>query len=157
MLRLFKELHAEAAETSPAAFELARAQMILMLGELLRAMPTTDASQPAGSLVAESLDYIHRHALEPLSLADVAAAVHRSPAHVTTAVRKATGHTVGQWIAAAKVAEAARWLSHTDDTLDAITQRVGWRDKTHFIRQFRRIYGQTPAAWRRSVRRLAQP
>ena len=83
---------------------------------------------------------------------DVAVAVHRTPAHVAATVKDATGYSVGAWISAGRVAEAASRLVHTDDSLDDIAHHVGWRDKTHFIRQFRNAYGATPAAWRREQR-----
>jgi AraC-like DNA-binding protein len=79
----------------------------------------------------------------------VAAEVHRTPTHVAATIKAATGYSVGQWISAGRVAEAAARLAHTDESIDQITTRVGWQDTTHFIRQFRKAYGSTPAAWRR--------
>ena len=78
--------------------------------------------------------------------------MHRTPAHVTSTVKQATGYSVGEWITSARVAEAASRLAHTDDPLDAVAEHVGWRDKTHFIRQFRKVQGETPAAWRKRMR-----
>ena len=43
-----------------------------------------------------------------------------------------------------------------DRSLVAIAERIGWQDKTHFIRQFRKEYGQTPAAWRRAQARVSE-
>ncbi|TDJ63944.1 MAG: AraC family transcriptional regulator [Proteobacteria bacterium] len=43
-------------------------------------------------------------------------------------------------------------LAHTEDSIDEITHHVGWQDQTHFVRQFRKTYGPTPAAWRRQHR-----
>ncbi|MCG8455979.1 MAG: AraC family transcriptional regulator [Holophagales bacterium] len=150
--RHFRELEEELQRGDPASFELARCHLSLILGEARRAMPGPEKHPPGGSLVAQALTFIQCHALEPISPRDVAAAVHRSPAHLTTAVRRATGHSVGEWITAARVTEAARWLLHSEESLDTIAERVGWRDKTHFIRQFKKAYGQTPAAWRLEAR-----
>ncbi len=149
LARVFGELQSETERTTPESLDLLRAHLTLILGEVLRAMPQPQEPTSPHSLVSAALEFIHLHALQPLSLKEVAAAVHRSPAYVTTCVRKATGQSVGAWISAAKVAEATRWLLHTDASLDEITVRIGWQDKTHFIRQFRKAYGQTPAAWRK--------
>ena len=132
--------------------ELARSLLLLLLGETVRAMPGSQTPAREGSLVADALAFIQRQCLEPISLRDVAAAVHRTPTHVAATVKRETGHTVGAWITAGRVAEAAVRLTHTDDPIDQIARTVGWQDKTHFIRQFRKAYGQTPAAWRRSQR-----
>jgi AraC-like DNA-binding protein len=51
------------------------------------------------------------------------------------------------------MAEARRVLSHSDEMIDVVAERVGYADPTHFIRMFRREHGVTPAAWRASNRR----
>ncbi len=152
LIRLFRDLRDELDRAAPESAELGRSLLLLILGEVRRAMPGGEASAASGTLVGAALEHIQRHCLEPISLKDVAAAVYRTPAHVAAAVKKATGYSVGQWISAGRVAEAAARLAHTDESLDAIANHVGWQDKTHFIRQFRRAYGVTPAAWRRQQR-----
>lgn len=151
VVRLYRELEEEQRRGAPESHELMRCLLLLLLGVVHRALPSAPVA-PESSLVGEVLEVIQRRCFEPISLRDVAKAVHRSAAHVTTVVRQATGHSVGAWIAAARVAEAAKRLVHTDESLDAIAGRVGWRDKTHFIRQFRKAYGITPAAFRRGRR-----
>lgn len=86
--------------------------------------------------------------LRPLTLKDVASAVGRSPAYVTTALTRATGRSAVEWIIAGRMAEARRLLLHSDEMIDAIAERVGYADPTHFIRMFQRAHGTTPAAWR---------
>jgi AraC-like DNA-binding protein len=152
LLQLFRELRDEAARGTPESPELARALLMLLLGEVHRAMPGSGPHAVEGSLVSDALAFIQRRCLTPISLKDVAAAVHRTPAHVASVVKQTTGYSVGAWISAGRVAEAAARLSHTDEPLDVIAAHVGWRDKTHFIRQFRRAYGVTPAVWRRRER-----
>lgn len=152
IVRLFKDLRVECERRVPESVDLARSILALLLGEACRALPRAESSSP-NDLVAEALQYIQRRAFEKISLRDVARAVHRSPAHVASVIKDATGHTVGDWIRSARVAEATSLLSHSNASLEEIAERVGWSDKTHFIRQFRKVHGQTPAAWRRAIRR----
>lgn len=152
VIRLFRELAEEQGRAVPETPELLRSLVTLLLGEVRRAMPGPDLEAGGGTLVSEALELIQRRCLEPISLRDVAAAVHRSPAHLASVVKRETGYSVGEWISAGRVAEAAARLVHTDEGLDTIAEHVGWRDKTHFIRQFRKAYGVTPAAWRRARR-----
>jgi len=148
---LFAALEQEAGRSAPESPELVRSLLLLLLGETRRASPGGDV-ETADDLATAALEFIRAHAFEPISLRDVAAAVHRTPSHVASVVKGATGHTVGSWIRSARVAEAATRLAHTDDPLPAIAEHVGWQDTTHFIRQFRKVYGVTPAAWRRAQR-----
>ena len=151
---LFDELARETSgPTSPAGELVVQSLLALVLAEVLRAQPSASAGASGPPLVAEALDYIERHCMQPISLADVAAAVRRSPAHVTTALRRATGKTAGAWIIAGRVAEAERLLTSSDERIDIIAERVGYADPTHFIRVFRRERGMTPAAFRTAHRR----
>lgn len=151
VLSLFEQLQEEQGRTDPETRELVRSLVLLLLGEARRAMSGDSPASPP-SLAAEALEVVQRRCLEPISLRDVAAAVHRTPSHVANVVKAETGHSVGDWIRAGRVAEAAARLVHTDDGLDVIAEHVGWADTTHFIRQFKKTYGVTPAAWRRAHR-----
>ena len=130
---------------------LARSALVLLLGD---AYDAADAVPSAAGppLVSDALAYIDEHATRSVSLRDVARAVGRSPGHVATCVKEATGYTVGDWITARRLTEAAALLLHTDDGVEAIAGRVGWADRTHFTRLFRRRYGTSPGAWRRAQR-----
>lgn len=138
------DARAEGRETAIAAL------MQLILLELNRASTThlRAASGPSG-LARAALDFIERSALQPLSLSVVAKAVARTPAHVANVVRDETGRTVGEWIRAQRMAEARRRLRASNAAIERIAEQVGYADVTHFIRQFRREHGQTPARWRR--------
>ncbi|HEU4537378.1 MAG TPA: AraC family transcriptional regulator [Polyangiaceae bacterium] len=126
-----------------------RSLLTLLLHEVDRAAaPPAPGAPPGGGTVAESLRFIERNCLRRLTLNDVAAAVGRSPAHVTTALSRATGRSAVAWIVSGRMAEARRLLLHSNEKVDAIAERVGYADPTHFIRMFRRECGATPAAWR---------
>jgi len=126
-----------------------RSLLTLILEEVARAATWPDRIARSSDVVSESLRFIERRCLGPLTLDDVAAAVNRTPSYVTTALRRATGRTAVAWIIAGRMAEARRRLLHSDENVDVIAERVGYSDATHFIRMFRRAHdGATPAAWR---------
>lgn len=142
-------IHVELAQKSLLALtlkEIARACALTSAGTSTARLPST--------LVGDALRFIERSCLLPISLRDVAAAVHRSPSYVANTVKVATGKTVVQWIIAGRLAEARNRLLHTDEMIDIIAERVGYTDPTHFIRLFRRMHGVTPAAWRARQRML---
>lgn len=151
---VFGELEAACRRTDENAYAIQRSLLTLVLDEVARASSPNEAT--AGTLVSDCLRIIERRCLEPLTLEALARAVHRSPAHVTTALRKATGRTAHAWIVAGRMAEARRRLLHSDEHIEIVGERVGYVDPTHFIRTFRREHGATPAAWR-AQRRLNNP
>jgi len=129
-----------------------RSLATLILAEVERATSEGGHHTAGGGVVVEALRFIERHCLRRITPRDVAAAVRRSPAHLTTALRQATGRSAGEWIVAGRMAEARRLLLHSGERIDIIAERVGYADPTHFIRMFRRTHGATPAAWRNTQR-----
>ncbi|MFL5358306.1 helix-turn-helix domain-containing protein [Archangium sp.] len=148
--RWFRLLESELAGDDRSRDEAVSALLRLVLIELERMSGPEALPDATGQgLARRALTHIEAHALEPLSLAEVARAVGRSATHVAGVVREETGRTVGQWILEYRMAEARRRLRGTDERVDIIAERVGYADATHFIRLFRRAHGLTPAAWRR--------
>ena len=148
LVDLFKELQREAATRSRESVPVQQSLLMLIVSEVTRAASWKPELERHDDIVAETLRVIEQRCLGPLSLGDVAAAVNRSPAHVTTALRRATGRSAVRWIIAGRLAEARRRLLHSDERVDIIAERVGYADVTHFIRLFRREHAETPAAWR---------
>lgn len=125
-----------------------RSLATLILAEVERATSEGGHRTARGGVVVDALRFIERNCLGRITPRDVAAAVKRSPAYLTTALRQATGRSAGEWIIAGRMAEARRLLLHSGERIDIIAERVGYADPTHFIRMFRREHGATPAAWR---------
>ena len=136
-----KLLEQEAEIQTPESNEVQRSLITLILAEVARAIPIEKEDASKSNLVAKALRYIQQYSLTPISLSDVAAAV-----------KSETGFTVGTWITSSRIAKAAQLLQHTDKAIDQIAPLIGWQDTTHFIRQFRKIYGVTPAVWRKNIR-----
>jgi AraC family transcriptional regulator, transcriptional activator of pobA len=138
-----------------------RSLLTLIINEVARAAaPSSEGRSSARNIVTDTLRYIERHCLEPLTLTAIAAAMHRTPSYITTALTRATGRSAVAWIIAGRMAEARRRLLHSDERVEIIAERVGYADPTHFIRLFRRMHGATPAGWRAAQReegRTARP
>lgn len=68
---------------------------------------------------------------------------------VSRAVNSQTGLNVSQWVNEARVRAACELLKQTDATVLEIMQQVGFATKSNFNREFRRIAGMSPSAWRK--------
>lgn len=149
---LFRELEQVVRERSApgeAIDAIQRSLLTLILAEVARASTSTAIQHRArGGVVVDALRFIERNCLRHLTLGEVADAVGRTPAYVTTALTRATGRSAVSWIVSGRMAEARRLLLHSDEHVGIVAERVGYADATHFIRMFRREHGVTPAAWR---------
>lgn len=145
----FEAMGDELRARPPGYNQAIRNQLSLLLLELARMSISRDRLRPAPSaLVADMMGVIDRRYREPLSLEAVAAELAISPAHLARTVRASTGHTVNAWIMERRMAEARHMLVSTDDKVEAVALRVGFRDVGYFRRQFRRCHGVPPREWR---------
>jgi len=153
LARVLEALAIELDLAEPSALAVG-AHLSLMTVAILRALTGPAAERPtaASPLVARVLDFIHRQALEGISLREVADHIGRSPSHVASHVKDHTGVTVGSWIARARIAESCRLLRHTDETIENVAERCAFQSPSHFSRAFKRIHGVPPGAWRRANR-----
>ncbi|MBD2153042.1 DNA-binding response regulator [Leptolyngbya sp. FACHB-16] len=87
-----------------------------------------------------------------IALNDVAQAVGYSPAYLTNLMGRQTGQTIQQWIIQHRMAAACALLLETDQAVEQIASQVGYHHTVHFFRQFRRLHGTTPQAWRNDRR-----
>lgn len=69
---------------------------------------------------------------------------------ISGAVNRARGQNVSQYINGFRVAEACRLLAASSESVTAIMLEAGFQTKSNFNREFRRVTGLSPVAWRAS-------
>jgi AraC-like DNA-binding protein len=150
-MRQLATIARELAERAHGYREIVRAELKALLirtARLVKRGRAPDSPEPISPLLGEVFDVIEARFADRVSLTDVARAVGRSPAHLTTVVREQTGMTVQQWIIERRMAEARQRLMVSDENVNVLAERVGYRDPTLFIRHFKRAHGVTPRRWR---------
>ena len=84
------------------------------------------------------------------TLAVLADAVGRDPAHVATTFRRVYGQTVGTALRRSRLEQARGALARDAGcALADVALRAGFADQSHFTRHFRRLFGVTPGEYRR--------
>lgn len=84
----------------------------------------------------------------PLSLAVVAAEVGVHPVHLARQFRASHGCSVGEYLRRVRIAFAETQLTTSDHPIAEIALAAGFSDQSQLTKSFRRITGQTPAAYR---------
>jgi AraC-like DNA-binding protein len=80
------------------------------------------------------------------SLGQMAESVNLSPPYFCYLFKSVTG-----------VPQAATLLTTTFLSVKEIVRRVGCTDESHFVRDFKRIYGVTPSEFRNGALSVAEP
>ncbi|MFO8080263.1 MAG: helix-turn-helix domain-containing protein [Armatimonadota bacterium] len=105
----------------------------------------------AGFLIFEALDYMRRHCCEDLSRDDVAEAVHLSPSHFSSLMKRESGATFTDQRNRMRIDVAAEMLARTGRDIAMIALECGFRDQSYFTKVFKRYRNTTPLRYRRDA------
>jgi AraC-like DNA-binding protein len=111
--------------------------------------PTRTATPPVRHLT-RARDLADRRYSEPLTVADLAAAAHLSPAHFSREFKRAFGESPYSYLLTRRLERAASLLRSTDWTVADICMRVGLTSVGSFTTSFTTAYGMSPTAYRAS-------
>ena len=81
---------------------------------------------------------------------DLATIARLSPFHFNVAFRNSVGESPHAHIIRRRVERAQGLMLSTNKTLTDIAADCGFADQAHLTRLFRRLSGESPAAWRRA-------
>lgn len=122
-----------------------------MLGELSISLIQNNHRPSYSYLSERAIHYIEQKLYTPLSLKSVASFMGITPEYLNQVFKKDTGKTVYEYIQACKLREAMGLLQHTDQSMTAIAQALGYSSSAHFSTAFRRMADCSPSEYRRSL------
>jgi AraC family transcriptional regulator len=123
--------------------------LLTMMSQASRADRMRPRSRSTPAWLERARDYLHEHFRAPISLRDLANLAGVEPTYLAHAFRQHTGVTLGQQLRSLRVEWATRRMLESKDVLASIAARAGFSDQSHFTREFRRIHGTSPAAYRK--------
>ena len=99
-------------------------------------------TEPA-TRVREVSDFINAHCSERLTIAGLAKRVGCSPRYLSHTFKKDSGFTVHEYITRRRI-QRARKLIQYGEKVEVAMLEVGYHNKTHFNRAFRKLTGKHP-------------
>jgi two-component system response regulator YesN len=116
--------------------------------ELPASTLTTDKPTP----VVRAIQYIENNLSEKFSLDTLAREANMSKYHFCRLFSQSMGLTPIQFAAFFRIERAKELLKRGDLTISAIALQVGFNDLGPFLRQFKKITGLTPSAYKKAMR-----
>ena len=93
--------------------------------------------------------YIHAHYAEDLSIEQLARQFYLSPYHLSHIFRQKTGYSLKQYVLRRRIGEAQMRLVNAQDSVQTISEAVGFADASYFSRIFSKYVGLTPTEYRK--------
>lgn len=116
----------------------------------------TPAPSTRGGLAPWQIGRVKRHIDKELAgrinIDELAQITRLSTSYFSAAFRASFGTSPHDYICRRRIDHAKHLMLTTDTPLCEIALDCGFADQSHLCRVFRRITGQTPAAWRRNGR-----
>ncbi len=100
-------------------------------------------------LIRRSKAYIAGHFADPLTLTEIARALHVSTFYFCKLFKRSTGLTFTDYLCRVRVEKAKNLLLNPHLRVSEIAYDVGFQSLTHFNRTFREITGASPTVYRR--------
>ncbi len=100
------------------------------------------------------INYMDWRYKENITLETLAELAHLHPSYLVRMFKKQTKTTPFDYLRDLRLKAAVRYLSGSDMPISAIIEVTGFNSVHYFTRLFKQAYGQSPAEWRKQLRRL---
>jgi len=150
----FRELEERFRAQPDDPFGIGAALTTVLLGEiasLLHAPPTPRISSPS-AVVSGIKRYLEEHYYEEFSLDRLSGLFYLNKYYIVRLFGKEIGVSPYRFVMLYRMDAAKYYLRTTDDSLEAIAERVGYQSATHFQNVFKRVTGHTPGRYRAQAR-----
>lgn len=129
------------AEASILLMNLARENKV---GRFSEKMPLKEAVP-----IAQALDHISMHYMEPLKISELAESCHISESHFRKIFSSYMNMGPMEYINLVRVQTACDLLKRTDDFVTDVANKCGYPTFSTFSRNFKKIMGVSPNEWRK--------
>ena len=106
--------------------------------------------------VKDAMDYIHTHFSKAITLDDIANSIHVSRSECCRCFKRSTGGSPFDYLLTHRIYESAKRMQHSDssaDTMQSLSDAVGFNNASYYNRIFRKFMGTTPTKYRDTIKK----
>ncbi|MCL6456376.1 MAG: AraC family transcriptional regulator [Gorillibacterium sp.] len=154
---LFKQLQHvvnSSTYTGIAADYIASSLLIELSDQTLTELYRTPTRMQGKWSMSEMIEWTRLHAMEDISVADIAAKFSYNKDYLSRSFKRKTGYHVQEYIHLIRIAKAKDILGRSSRSIRDIAQQVGFHDEKYFMRLFKRYEHITPTEYRQAYYNL---
>ena len=99
-------------------------------------------------LVRRAKEYVHKHFHEKITVEEIARKLKISVPYLTRVFKETEQMTLKQYIQKERIKRAKSMLRYSEDSIQSISQYLGFSSQSHFTELFKRTTGMTPLNYR---------
>ena len=103
--------------------------------------------------VEHALDFLKKNKTQKLRVSEIAARLHLSSSHFRHLFRKQIGMSPSRYVKVLRLKGAKGLLESTFLSVKEVMSEAGFSDLSHFVRDYKSEYGQSPLQTRYSSKR----
>ena len=153
-IRISEELSEAIISSSPYAREKILALSLLLLSLLCEeGHPLEAGTEEARGYhyIRCALVYLNENSRQPLSLSELAAAIHISPCYLSDLFSRLVGCRFTEYLTTFRLKKARKLLRDGNASVSDIAAECGFSSPANFTRAHRRVYGISPTEYRKSL------
>lgn len=147
----------EAEKQSPNYISYIRSLLIELVILINRISHSDDQSMnyahPMHHKISEIALFMNRHFDEPLTLEQMAKQFYISPSYLSRIFKKLTGFHFREYLQVVRIREAQKLLAETTESVQRISEQVGFEHIAHFNKTFKKLTSTTPLRYRKQNRK----
>lgn len=120
----------------------------------------SDQASTIGSLktleIAPALEYIEENFAKQFSVTDLADICHWSPTHFRRVFTNIMGLAPLDYVNNTRIMKSCYLLSNTEESILAISEKVGFQSVSSYNRNFKRVLGRSPSEYRQELQRFSE-
>lgn len=107
------------------------------------------ASEGLKTEIVDIIAYISSRA-STVTLKELSEHFHYSPAHISRLITAHTGLSFAEYLRRFRLSRGAYLLTHSELSMEKIAEEAGYRQRSSFDKEFKKLYGKTPAMYRKN-------
>ncbi|MDT0123641.1 ABC transporter substrate-binding protein [Paenibacillus sp. RRE4] len=156
LLRYLDEMEIVWAQQSNVNLLHTKSLFYQFIHELMVQLAAQEGQTELVDPVKQTLEYIHQHYREQVTLDFLAERFNFSSRHLSMRFKRKTGYSPIDYLIQTRIAKAQDLLAHSDAKLCDIAAEVGYSDVYYFSRIFKKHVGMSPSLYQKKMRELGR-